>query len=116
MYGPHGYGCESTTWKTKCQVCFKDVYRLSCNHGSVVWFDELGEPWEKHKHDCRPSDPDQAEEQGKRGRIHVLDARLKVEVEVLAVRVHKGEKLYRIRPVAGRGVIWRHEQAVHFDS
>ena len=49
-YGPHGYGCNSKTYPIICKYCKQKVYFFSCDHGSRVFFDELGKPWPKH--DC----------------------------------------------------------------
>lgn len=51
--GPHGVDCRTTTWRTRCLDCEARVYFFKCNHGSKVFFDELGPPWPMH--DCDQS-------------------------------------------------------------
>lgn len=41
---------DCIVWKTKCPECSADVYYYQNEHGSRVFFDELGHPWPKH--DC----------------------------------------------------------------
>lgn len=49
--GPvHGTWCNAVTWSTKCPRCNASVFFFQCDHGSKVFFDELGEPWPIH--DC----------------------------------------------------------------
>ena len=62
MYGTHGYWCNTRTFPTKCQSCGRSVFFFQCDHGSKVFFDQLGEDWPVH--DCdrrahrREPDPD----------------------------------------------------------
>ena len=44
----HGYDCRSETYPTVCNYCGQDVFYMECNHGSKVFFDELGDPWPIH--------------------------------------------------------------------
>mgnify|MGYP003625743039 CR=1 FL=1 len=37
------------TFPTKCPGCKKDIYFYQNDHGSKVYFDQLGDPWPKHK-------------------------------------------------------------------
>ena len=46
----HGEWCNAKTWPTACPSCSADVFYYSCDHGSKVFFDELGAPWPIH--DC----------------------------------------------------------------
>jgi hypothetical protein len=49
----HGEWCGTKTWPTSCPSCSAQVFYFSCNHGSRVFFDELGPPWPVH--DCHES-------------------------------------------------------------
>ncbi len=49
----HGEWCSTKTWPTSCPSCSKKVFFFSCDHGSKVFFDELGYPWPVH--DCHES-------------------------------------------------------------
>ncbi len=49
----HGEWCGTRTWPTSCPSCSAKVFYFSCNHGSKVFFDELGSPWPIH--DCEES-------------------------------------------------------------
>jgi hypothetical protein len=49
----HGEWCGTKTWPTSCPSCSASVFYFSCNHGSRVFFDELGSPWPVH--DCEES-------------------------------------------------------------
>ena len=49
----HGEWCGTKTWPTSCPSCSARVFYFSCNHGSKVFFDELGSPWPVH--DCEKS-------------------------------------------------------------
>ena len=46
----HGPWCNTRVWPTKCYTCREQVFFFTCNHGSEVFFDELGPPWPIH--DC----------------------------------------------------------------
>ncbi len=49
----HGEWCGARTWSTSCLSCSERVFYFSCDHGSKVFFDELGPPWPIH--DCEKS-------------------------------------------------------------
>ena len=49
----HGKWCGTRTWPTSCSSCSAEVFYFSCNHGSKVFFDDLGPPWPIH--DCHES-------------------------------------------------------------
>lgn len=49
----HGEWCRTKTWPASCPECSKEVFFFSCDHGSKVFFDELGSPWPVH--DCLKS-------------------------------------------------------------
>ena len=49
----HGEWCGAKTWPTRCPTCSENVFFFSCNCGSKVFFDELGDPWPIH--DCDTS-------------------------------------------------------------
>lgn len=49
----HGEWCGTRTWPTHCSSCSGEVFFFTCNHGSKVFFDELGPPWPVH--DCDTS-------------------------------------------------------------
>lgn len=49
----HGEWCGTRTWPTTCPSCSADVFYFSCNHGSRIFFDDLGPPWPVH--DCEES-------------------------------------------------------------
>lgn len=53
MYAVHGEWCGTKTWPTSCPSCSASVFYFSCDHGSKVFFDELGSPWPIH--DCDES-------------------------------------------------------------
>ncbi len=53
MYAVHGEWCGTKTWPTLCPSCSARVFYFSCDHGSKVFFDELGSPWPIH--DCHES-------------------------------------------------------------
>ena len=44
----HGERCNAKTYPTRCKYCKKDVFYFSCDHGSKVFFDQLGDPWPVH--------------------------------------------------------------------
>ena len=50
MIAVHGIICNTKTFPTKCHTCGASVFFFSCDCGSRVFFDELGEPWPVH--DC----------------------------------------------------------------
>lgn len=47
----HGRRCNSQTFPTNCRDCGDPIFVFTCNCGSAVLFDELGQPWPKHR--CR---------------------------------------------------------------
>lgn len=47
-YPSHGSHCNARTYPTQCKYCHKRVFFFSCDHGSKVFFDELGAPWKQH--------------------------------------------------------------------
>lgn len=49
----HGEWCGTRTWPTHCSSCGGEVFFFNCEHGSKVFFDELGPPWPIH--DCETS-------------------------------------------------------------
>jgi hypothetical protein len=51
FYGepPHGLWCNTQIKPTRCKDCLAKVFYFSCDHGSKVLFDQLGEPWPKHQ-------------------------------------------------------------------
>lgn len=53
-YHNHSLGCHSKTFRMKCPGCQRKVFYYTCEHGSRVFFDELGPPWPKH--DCEHQD------------------------------------------------------------
>ncbi len=50
MYFPvHGpYVCNSRAYPTSCRYCSRDVFYFFCDHGSKVFFDDLGGRWPEH--------------------------------------------------------------------
>ena len=48
MIAVHGIICNTKTFPTKCPRCSAGVFYFSCDCGSGVFFDELGEPWPVH--------------------------------------------------------------------
>ena len=50
MIAVHGTICNTKTFPMKCPRCGAGVFYFSCDCGSRVFFDELGEPWPVH--DC----------------------------------------------------------------
>ena len=48
MIAVHGTICNTKTFPTKCPRCSAGVFYFSCDCGSRVFFDELGEPWPVH--------------------------------------------------------------------
>lgn len=52
-------GQPDECWRTTCPRCHKPVFFVRHNDGAV-WFDELGEPWEKHACFADTSPPPQA--------------------------------------------------------
>ena len=57
MYFPsHGpYMCGSRTFPTNCRYCQRSVFYFFCDHGSKVFFEELGPPWPEHHCGARAS-------------------------------------------------------------
>ena len=59
VYGTHGPWCNTRTFPTNCQS-WSQVFFFQCDHGSRVFFDELGGDWPVH--DCarrtRSREPD----------------------------------------------------------
>lgn len=47
----HGFGCRTQTFAAPCRDCGDAIYVFLCNHGSVVLFASLGDPWIRHN--CR---------------------------------------------------------------
>ena len=48
MSAAHGWWCNTVTYPTKCPGCGQPVFFFRCDHGSAVFFDDLGEPWPMH--------------------------------------------------------------------
>lgn len=48
MPAVHGPWCNAITWPTTCPNCGDRVFFFKCDHGSKVFFDELGSPWLVH--------------------------------------------------------------------
>lgn len=44
----HGGQCNTKTFPMNCKHCKKRVFYFSCDHGSKVFFDKLGDPWPIH--------------------------------------------------------------------
>lgn len=47
----HGPNCRSLTYPLICRYCGKKIFYFTCNHGSKVFFENLGWPWRIH--DCQ---------------------------------------------------------------
>ncbi len=47
----HGPACNARTRPTRCRRCHEDIFFFTCDCGSRVLFDELGDSWTKHH--CR---------------------------------------------------------------
>lgn len=47
----HGDRCQTRTYPTTCRICRAGVFYFSCDCGSKVFFDALGDPWPQHS--CR---------------------------------------------------------------
>ncbi len=45
----HGDGCRTRTYPTTCRICHADVFYFSCDCGSKVFFEALGDPWPQHR-------------------------------------------------------------------
>ena len=45
----HGLWCQSKTYPTTCRYCSRRVFFFSCDCGSAVFFDSLGDPWPIHE-------------------------------------------------------------------
>lgn len=104
----HNSECGSRGFWVPCQGCYRQVYRLNCNCGSNVVFDEQGWPWRKH--DCNPSDRDDG--LGRRGKIRDLNGSWSVPVEVVAVKVCGTTKWYRVD--LGNRRRWMREAEIQF--
>jgi hypothetical protein len=48
----HEPTCTTKTWPTTCNYCGAAVFYFSCNCGSRVLFDALGDPWPQHFDGC----------------------------------------------------------------
>lgn len=46
----HGPWCGAKTYPTRCRFCDQSAFYFSCDHGSKVFFEALGDPWVRH--DC----------------------------------------------------------------
>lgn len=44
----HGDWCRSRTWRTTCPRCREEAFFFTCDCGSGVFFESLGQPWPKH--------------------------------------------------------------------
>ena len=44
--------CNAKTYPITCKYCGESVYYFSCDCGSSVFFEKLGDPWPRHN--CRP--------------------------------------------------------------
>lgn len=44
----HDLSCITKAFPTRCPDCKMAVFFFSCNCGSKVYFDDLGDPWPKH--------------------------------------------------------------------
>ncbi|HET6444010.1 MAG TPA: hypothetical protein VFI27_05455 [candidate division Zixibacteria bacterium] len=44
----HGSWCNTRTYPMTCRYCRNRVFYFSCDHGSKIFFDELGPPWPRH--------------------------------------------------------------------
>lgn len=51
----HGKQCNSKTIPMQCKHCKQKVFYFTCDCGSKVFFEELGEPWPIHdcSNDCQ---------------------------------------------------------------
>ena len=45
----HGDRCHTRTYPTTCRHCLADVFYFSCDCGSKVFFEALGDPWPLHR-------------------------------------------------------------------
>ena len=45
----HGWWCNSRTYPMTCKYCGDRVFYFSCDCGSKLFFDELGQPWPIHR-------------------------------------------------------------------
>lgn len=48
-YPSHGPECNARTFPITCKYCKMQVFYFSCDHGSQVFFEELGAPWKRHQ-------------------------------------------------------------------
>lgn len=44
----HGKWCGARTYPMTCRYCGTKIFYFSCEHGSKVFFEELGQPWPLH--------------------------------------------------------------------
>lgn len=44
----HSSDCVTKTFRTNCPDCNSKVFSFSCNCGSKVYFESLGDPWPQH--------------------------------------------------------------------
>lgn len=49
MPATHGYQCGGKAYPTACAGCKEAIFYFHCDHGSKVFFDELGGTWPKHE-------------------------------------------------------------------
>ena len=49
MAHSHGYWCNARTFPTVCKYCGADVFFFSCDCGSKLFFELLGQPWPLHR-------------------------------------------------------------------
>ena len=49
MAAVHGWWCNSQTFPMECKYCGERIFYFSCDCGSKLFFDELGEPWPQHR-------------------------------------------------------------------
>lgn len=69
----HGEWCNARTYPTTCPHCGQRVFFFTCDHGSRVFFDELGPPWPKHR--CFEGD---IETYGREFMEHAMAVRMKL--------------------------------------
>lgn len=55
----HGKWCGARTFPMTCKDCGEIVFYFTCNCGSKVFFNSLGDPWPKHN--CLGNKPDKDE-------------------------------------------------------
>lgn len=49
MRAAHGFMCGARTIPIRCRYCRASIFYFSCSCGSRVLFEELGQPWPKHR-------------------------------------------------------------------